>query len=63
MIWVVRKQEYFYKQDWTGEIKLKLKENFTRRASRDAPFHTLRAAGFVMPQAAIAAISSEISTL
>ena len=36
VIWVGREEEYFLKQDWTGRIALKPKENFlfarTRRA-------------------------------
>jgi hypothetical protein len=28
LIWVRREAEYFCKPDWTGEIKLKLQENF-----------------------------------
>jgi enoyl-CoA hydratase/carnithine racemase len=28
LIWVSGEAEYFCKQDWTGEIKLKLQENF-----------------------------------
>jgi len=28
VIWVRREAEYFYKSDWTGEISLKLQENF-----------------------------------
>jgi hypothetical protein len=37
LIWVEREEKYFYNQDWTGEIALKLQEFFlaTRYESQD----------------------------
>jgi hypothetical protein len=38
VIWVGRKQEYFWRGDWTGQIRLKTQENFGRaRRGRNAP--------------------------